>query len=54
MEWEKKLGKKTQVKFIYHVLKPRSIIDIWTTQPCIAEELSRQGCTVYAKGVWKV
>ena len=30
--------------FLYHCMKPKTIIDIYTTNPSIAEELSRQGC----------
>lgn len=41
---------KRPVSFIYHCRKPNSVIDIWTKEPLIAEELSNQGCTVSARG----
>lgn len=31
-------------EFLYHCLKPNTIVDIYTTNPSIAEELSHQGC----------
>jgi len=37
--------------FLYHCQKPNSIIDVWTKEPSIAEELSRQGVTVFARRV---
>jgi len=38
--------------FLYHCLKPGSVIDIWTKEPSLAEELSNQGCFVSAKRIW--
>jgi len=51
METNQKIQGGTPMSFLYHCLKQNSIIDIYTTQTSIAEELSLQGCTVTCKKI---